>query len=372
MGRLAGAARALLGNRWGRAALALVAVVAVVVAVVVLRGGDSDEPVAGTTTTTTTDSTPTVPDPPSDLRFLPEDADAPGSPAPLTGLPASDDALARPAIAAKVDNLDTASETARPQAGLAHADVVVEQLVEGGITRFVAVLHSTGVDDVGPIRSARTTDVDLVPMFGRALFAYSGGNGGVLAQVRGSGRFVDASGGEPVYHRVSDRRAPHNLFLRPAQQWARPGDATSPPALGPFSTAIADGDEVEGVTLSWSGAAAVGVSWSWEAGAARWVRYQNDSVHLTSEGYAIGPRNVVLMFVEYRPSVVDARSPEAVTVGSGDAWVLRDGRLIGARWERADAGSPLTLVDDEGAAVTLTPGRTWIELLAPGSVVVDG
>lgn len=380
IGGLAAALGRVLSTPARRAIAGAVAAALLLAAVIVLGGGDDGPDVAtdapttapSTTVGTTTTTASTVPEAPSGLRFLAEDPGAPGVPAPLTGLPMPGDTAGRPAISVKVDNLDAASATARPQAGLAQADVVVEQLVEGGITRFVAVLHSTDAADVGPVRSARTTDIDLVPMFGRSLFAYSGGNGGVLAAVRASDRFVErGGGGAPAYHRVSDRRAPHNLFLRPAELWARPGDAAAPPALGPFAATPAAGDAIEGVSVSWSGAASVGVSWVWSVGDARWVRHQRGTVHVAADGYAVGPRNVILMFVEYRPSAVDARSPEAVTVGSGEAWVLRDGRLVRGRWQRADGGAPLTIVDDAGTPVALTPGRTWIELVAPGGAVVD-
>ncbi|HEU5150063.1 MAG TPA: DUF3048 domain-containing protein [Iamia sp.] len=368
------------------------ALAALIVAAVVVVGGGEDPdaeatgPARSTTTaaasdgpaTTTPTTVPvTVPPPPPDdeLRFLPEDQPDNGSVAPLTGLPVADPGLlGRPALAVKIDNLDTPGETAVPQTGLAFADVVVEEVVEGGITRFVAVLHSTDAPEVGPVRSARTTDVHLLPIFGRPLFAYSGGNPGVLAAVAGSPAIVDR-GGEwaPAYVRISGRRAPHNLYLRPWEVFARPEGATPPPVLAPFrprGTGSPVGEPVRGVNLGFRGAAAVGVSWTWLPEHGRWVRTQRDRLHVDAAGWTIGPRNVVVVETDYVASPADPRSPEGVTVGGGRAVVLTDGKAIEGRWERPSVDAPLTLLDGAGQPVTLSAGRTWIELVTPGTTAL--
>ena len=105
--------------------------------------------------------------------------------APLTGLVvAHPNKLLRPALAVKIDNLDTPGESALPQTGLNQADIVFEEVVEADITRLVAVFHSVGTDPVGPVRSARTTDVHLLPQLHRPLIAWSGGNGNVIGAIR--------------------------------------------------------------------------------------------------------------------------------------------------------------------------------------------
>ena len=155
------------------------------------RGGD-DEPVATTTTrpvTTTTEEVTTTSEP------------ATGPIAPLTGLHVADPALVnRPALAAKIDNLDTGRESALPQAGLNRTDLVFEEVVEGNITRLVGVFHSKAPGRIGPIRSARTTDIYLLPQLGQVLFAWSGGNDGVDAMLRGELPPKEAS----LFHARSD------------------------------------------------------------------------------------------------------------------------------------------------------------------------
>ncbi|HMJ78866.1 MAG TPA: DUF3048 domain-containing protein [Iamia sp.] len=367
----------------------------IVAAVVVVGGGDpADEATGPGRSSTTTEATPgepttaaapaatstlpptTPPPPPAEqLEFLPEDQPDNGSVAPLTGLPVVDPAvLGRPALAVKIDNLDTPGESAVPQTGLAYADVVVEEVVEGGITRFVAVLHSTDAPEVGPVRSARTTDVHLLPILGRPLFAYSGGNPGVLQAVRESPSLVDR-GGEwaPAYVRLGSRRPPHNLYLRPWEVFNRSEGGSPPPALGPFrprGTGSPVGGPVQGLDLGFSGAAAAGVSWSWLPEHGRWVRHQRGRLHVDGGGYAIGPRNVVVIVTDYVASPADPRSPEGVTVGGGTAVVLTDGKAVEGRWERPSVDAPLTLLDGFGQPISLSAGRTWIELVRPGTATI--
>lgn len=392
------------GNRW-RTVAASAVLLAVVVAVVLVASEDPEEvrTTGGRPPTTSTDvadqevppgadpepgvsdavatepppAPSTVPSEPEGLRFLPEDQPDNGTAAPLTGLPVPDGAvLGRPALAVKIDNVDTGGATARPQVGIAHADVVVEEIVEGGITRFVIALHSTDAPEVGPVRSARTTDIDLLPVFGRPLFAYSGGNPGVLEAVRGAPSIEDR-GGEwaPAYVRVGGRRAPHNLFLRPWEVWNRPGAAAAPPVFASFrprGVGSPVGEPVQGVALGFRGPAAAGVTWAWSAEHARWLRHQGGRLHVDGAGYAVGPRNVVVVETDYVDSPVDTRSPEGVTVGSGQALVLTDGRLVVARWQRDTETSPLALVDGSGVPVTLSAGRTWVELVPPGTATIIG
>jgi hypothetical protein len=127
---------------------------------------------------------------------------------------------------------------------------------------------------------------------------------------------------------------------------------------------------VAGVDLGFRGAAASAVSWRWSESDRRWLRAQRGSWHVDAQGYAVGPRNVVVLVTEYRRGSADARSPEAVTVGSGEAVVLTRGVVVRGRWERATEADGFTLVDGHGEAIPLTVGRTWIELAPAGTARV--
>jgi hypothetical protein len=147
------------------------AVVLIAIAAVVLTGGGDDEKEAAPTTTTT--------QPPETTTTPP-----PAPPAPLTGIPQPDEALRnRPAIVVKVDNTPKARE--KGQTGLSKADLVFIEKVEGGATRLAVVFQAQDAT-VGPVRSARTTDVEIVGNLNRPLFAFSGANAGVIREVRAS------------------------------------------------------------------------------------------------------------------------------------------------------------------------------------------
>lgn len=343
------------------------------VAVVALTGGGSDNAapttttaVASTTTAATTTSTTAVPTGPT---------------APLTGLAVQEEdapLLFRTALAVKIDNLDAPGESAVPQTAIPRADVVFEEIVEGNITRLVAVFHSQQPGTVGPVRSARTTDVQLLPQLGHPLLAWSGGNDGVVAAVTSSPFLINvgADAAPGSYFRDTSRRAPHNLYVRADELFARaPQGTPGPQALfhyrkaGEGNPPTAQG--AQGVDLNWGGGgASSNVSWRWDDKDHVYRREQRGRPHLDSGGSQLTATNVVVLATDYGQSAADSRSPEAQTVGSGELFVFTNGTVIHGRWDRPDIAKPATLVDDAGAPVLLTPGRTWIELPRPGGTTV--
>lgn len=282
-----------------------------------------------------------------------------------TGLQGRD--VHRPALAVKIDN----ASAARPQTGINEADVVYEEIVEAGLTRFIAVFQTTSPGTVGPVRSGRTSDPILLEGFDRPLFAYSGAN-------RGTNQAIDASplvsvgydDASSAYWRSSSRRAPHNLYASTDSLWAIHADRTDiSPAPFTFGwdgqplpeSAIA----VEGVSIDFG---RVVTDYAWDGSG--WQRSTNGAAHHDAAGVRVAPTNVVVQFTPYGRSAADNRSPEALTVGSGTAWVFTAGHLIVAEWHRSDPGRPATIILD-GEPVLLRPGRTWVALpdaSQPGSV----
>jgi hypothetical protein len=289
---------------------------------------------------------------------------------PLTGLPGADvPRAALPALVVKIDN----HPRARPQVGLVQADVVFEEIVEG-ITRFFAVFHSTVADPVGPVRSARTTDIDLLRQLQRPLFAWSGANNGTIKALREADVATDVGyafhSKEAGWFRDAARRAPHNLLSTTTALWGlTPQGAGPPPPLFKYRAAgaPAPGVPAAGVKLTMLGTK---VLWQWDPVGGVWLRTQDDQPHVDASGTRIAPANVVVMSVEYRRSPADPISPEAVTVGEGDLLVFTGGNVIAGRWVRPDPSKPATLIDQAGAEILLTPGRTWVELSRPGGANV--
>ena len=280
----------------------------------------------------------------------------------LTGLPSFEDRN-RPAIVVKIDNV----EDARPPVGINHADVVYEELVEGGLTRLAAVFHSRGSDPVGPVRSARSTDVHLFPMLNRPLFANSGGNGGVRYEMSQS-TLVDVGNSvvPPAYFR-NDRAVPHNLFTSTTELWNSPQGQGGgvPPALfsfrAPGAALPASAQPIQGVTIRFP----TRIDFDWNG--TGWTRTQSGRRHIDSDGVQIAPANVIVQFVTYKQSSSDPNSPEAIVTGTGDAWVLTAGKMILATWSRANDESVSVYTDSEGKPITLTPGTTFVELPRPGT-----
>ncbi|MGF1597589.1 MAG: DUF4214 domain-containing protein [Acidimicrobiales bacterium] len=283
---------------------------------------------------------------------------------PLTGV-ATEAVADRPALAVKVDNVDRA----RPQAALDRADVVYEEMVEGSLTRLVAVYHSHLPEIVGPVRSVRTTDLDLLDQLRTPLLAASGANRGVLDAVAAADLVnVNALVAGRAYHRDTRRAAPHNLYATTADLYGaadgRGGRPTALFAYRPPGAAPVGGLEATGVDIAFGRA---DVSFAWSPGHHGWVRRQNGTAHVTAGGRPMAPANVVVLEVAYGVSSIDADSPEAHTVGLGPATVLTAGRRITGTWRRAASTDPIELLDGTGATVTLTPGQTFVELAPAGS-----
>ena len=281
-----------------------------------------------------------------------------------SGLPG--DEIRRPALAVKIDNVSVA----RPQEGINQADVVYEELVEAGLTRLVAVFQTTGARSVGPIRSARTSDPPLLEGFDRPLFAYSGANRGTRGAVAASELTdVGYDAASSLYWRSTSRRAPHNLFSATDRLWGKyPERDEIPTAPFAFRTVLDElhpsAEPVAGVFVDF-GHAEIDYAWNGEG----WERTHNGDAHSDSDGVRVAPPNVVIQFTTYGTSSADSRSPEAQTVGSGEAWVFTDGHVVRGRWERPDQSRPADLVAD-GRPIRLTPGRTWVALARAGTAEI--
>lgn len=282
---------------------------------------------------------------------------------PLTGEPlaSEDDILQRPALAVKINNHPAAR---RNHSGLGVADIVFEEIVEGRITRFAAVFHSQGSDPVGPIRSGRTQDVDILLSFNQPLFAWSGGNAGVTRIIANS-PLTDLNpfkGFGRAYYRGSGT-APHNFYSSTDALWALtpPDHPGPPPQQFPY---LAEGETFQGEPTAGVDLdiGSVNVQWLWNPDTGKFRRAMGGSDHIDLQHGPIEASNVVVMGVDYQPSQVDARSPEAQMVGEGPVAVFSDGKVIEGFWKREYSLFALEFFDADGERIKLTPGNTWIEL----------
>lgn len=303
---------------------------------------------------------------------------------PLTGVViAAPDTGKIPVLVAKVDN----SPWARPHAGINDADQVYEIQVEG-ITRFMELFHSKSPDRIGPIRSARSSDIDLMGNLHRPLLAWSGGNPGVTQQVKdaeAAGILVDVSHqtAEADYYRDARGQAgvalEHTLFTSVVKLRAdyTPADAEPPGSMfdfhAPGTPAPATALDIPGIVIDFG--LGVRIEYVWDAERGCWDRFQVDQNHprnhsafVDEANVQVCPPNVVILFLTYGQSEVDSRSPKALSVGDGDGLVLIGGKATAVHWRRATPGDGWNLTDaSTGEPVSLEQGRTWVALPQKGS-----
>jgi hypothetical protein len=277
--------------------------------------------------------------------------------APLTGLPDPLSAAEhRCAVTVKIDN----TPEAHPHYGLEQADVVYEEVVEGGITRLAAIFNSHAPDRVGPVRSVRRTDQSLVwPL--RGIFAYSGGAPYAIASIDTAPvTQLDETRAGSMMFRDDSRQAPHNLYAHVDQMYARCTDPAPPPLfVYRSSNTKPAGTPVASVHIGFQ--AGFAVTWTWDAPGRTWERSIFGTPEIAASGVTLTTPNVVVMFAQYAGGV-GVEGAEAALTGSGSAWVFSAGRVMKGTWNRPDKTRPALLVDAHGHAIVLTPGPTWVEL----------
>ena len=295
---------------------------------------------------------------------------------PLTGVAPHHAVPDRPALAVKVENLPEA----RPQAGLERADVIYEEPVEGGITRFIVVYQCQDAKRIGPVRSARLTDPDVLVQFGTStLFGYAGGVPRVEKAVADRGLHdvnydVKAAIDAKAYERDPDRSEPHNLYTSTGALYKAGHEQGGTP--GPVFTyrrkPPAGSKTARTVHMDWS--ATANMYWTWNPHRNVWLRSYDTGPALLEGDRQIAATNVVVEVVKLKDTgivdVIGTPSPEAETVGTGKAYVFRDGRVVEGTWKRPSIHALTRFYDASGKRIPLAPGNTWVELL-PDTVPVE-
>ncbi|MGW6275521.1 DUF3048 domain-containing protein [Streptomyces sp. NPDC055060] len=283
-----------------------------------------------------------------------------------TGAPVSDrspftgkHAVHNPVLAVKFDN----ARMARPHTGLAQADIVYVEKVEGGMSRLMGVYSSRLPKYVGPVRSARESDVELLRQFGRPALAYSGVRSSLSKMLKRSPLYVRSHGRLPgAYFRAGGRPAPHNLFVRPRSVLRSAPKADHPTDIGfRFGPAPEGGSPASTRTVRYASASH---TFSWSPGERRWLASFDGSPARSTSGARLGARTIVIQRVDMPPSrykdVNGAATPYIKTVGSGRATVLRDGKAYQTRWKRSspEGGTSFTLAD--GRRMPFARGQVWM------------
>jgi hypothetical protein len=282
---------------------------------------------------------------------------------PLTGLPLTDRALLdRVALVVKVSN----DRKARPQTGLNDADIVFEAW-GAGPTRFATIWHSKDADFVGPIRSCREQDVNLVGEFNHAVFACSGGNPGNIALLRNSDLLLITEGRGPGWELDPNKRRPHKTHANTAFLRSNAPDRKGPVQQYSYRAhgqKVSGGQPTNGFDLQMQ---QVFVQWRHDPKTDTYVRFQDGGPHLLANGHQVSTDNVIIAWLAYEPSHTDGRSPNGTTTGKGKALVFTGGQMVTGTWERARREYAFHFADSKHRTILLKPGRTFIELANGGT-----
>ncbi|HEU5222337.1 MAG TPA: DUF3048 domain-containing protein [Candidatus Lumbricidophila sp.] len=286
--------------------------------------------------------------------------------APLRGTIVDPAVMKHPSIVAKIDN----HEAARPQFGLSHTDLVFEELVEGGLTRYAAVWHSDVPETVGPVRSVRPMDPNIISSLG-GLLAYSGGQARFVAMADAAPvKSYTDDRGSGFFRRTSGRSAPHNLVFGAAAA-VKANETLAPPramfGYGVPLTSVPAATPASHIQTQFSSARYP--AWAWDAATGAWLRSQEGAPDNDDTGARIHATNVLILRVgiDWRYSPV----PDTMIVGSGEAVLANSGRTLHGTWSKASRDEPIVLKADDGSEMRLAPGNIWIELVpTTGSVTV--
>lgn len=328
---------------------------------------DAAEPAVTTQTPSPSVSRAAVPSPPPE----PEAAIV----WPLTGVDASEAAaadLARPALSIKIEN----SADARPQENLDAADVVFEEYVEYGISRLIAVYHSDAPKTVGPIRSMRPMDKNIMGSFAGPLI-FSGAQGRFITGTVNTGqKVITQDRGGSGFFRTKDKRAPHNLHGYTSEFFKQAADMPEPPQQWEIvkegdEPSSASGETIKAINIFMSGRSKP--SWKWDATDSVWQRYESGSAHVTSAGDQISATNIVMLWVtvKYTSASGGSSVPETLVAGkSGEGYVASGNTQIPIKWSKKGQFDPYVFTTADGDPVELSPGKTWVELI-PNKGVPD-
>jgi Protein of unknown function (DUF3048) N-terminal domain/Protein of unknown function (DUF3048) C-terminal domain len=275
-----------------------------------------------------------------------------------------------PVYAVKVDN----TTRSHPQQGLTKADVVYIEQVEGGVTRLAAVFSSEYPKIVGPVRSARITDIDLLHQYGTVGLIYSGSNGALVSKLNyGRLKLVSFDNSRLGYTRSPTRPMPYDVIGDFATLRKRAGAVSTPKHVGyTFGPApTSGGTKAASVDLRFPFAR---VDAKWSANTKRWLLSMDGVKDMAAEGGQLGPTTFVVQYCTLRASVYHdvngANTPRTNTVGSGGALFFRDGQLFKGTWARTKASLPTRYKFADGSPAVFAGGQIWVALLKHGSPVI--
>lgn len=285
---------------------------------------------------------------------------------PFTGKPYQS---LRPVLAVKIEN----TSAGKPQLGLKSADIVYVEQVEAGLTRLMAIFSSKLPPKVGPVRSARISDLHIAPQFGKPAFAYSGAQTKLLPFIAEASLFDVGDTRNPgAYFRQPGRFAPYNLFANTKQLLAKAPKASRAKDIGfTFGDPPAEGGVPrKSYTVRWPAAR---FTFTWSEAKKQWMIAQDGKKDMAAEGGQLSAPTVVVQYTKTERSEFhdfnQSYTPLVHTTGKGTAIVLRDGMAYKARWERESEDGGTTFTTESGEPLNFAPGQVWVALASRKPVI---
>jgi hypothetical protein len=352
----------------GAGAVVVLAVIGVVLGAVLSSGNTKSGGHSTSTTTSTSKGATTTTGTHPHGRLVDKNC-------PLTGVPAPGGKVPqRPALAVKIGN----DPNSRPQSGIDDADIVYEEMAEGGITRYMAVFQCQSAPLIGPIRSVRWDDWNMLEQYGHAILAYSGGIDPWMQEAASLPFIYNANGSEyptaNAFYRYSSstlpavQGPPYNYYSSTANLWALfPKVKKAPPQLFKFSKAIPKGaTPLASASIDFSGSSSV--VWRWSAALQKWLRFYGTSPDTDPSGHQFRATDVIIQVVStslgpYSESGPDSPDVESHMLGTGQAYVLRNGMIEKGTWSRPSGYSITKFTFPDGKPLRLYPGNVWYELV---------
>lgn len=295
----------------------------------------------------------------------PSQSSTPPQPSLLSGRLGKPD---QPVIAVKIDN----TAKSHPQVGVSKADVVYVEQVEGGVTRLAAVYSSVYPTYVGPVRSARITDIELLKQYGRVGLVYSGSQNRLHDNLSRAGLGLVSFDRDRIgYRRAANRPAPYDVIGTFAQLVRRAGKVDVPAEVGyTFGDAPLGGKPATSFSARYPFAT---VSAEWNAPGKRWLVAMDGVPARAAEGGRLGPTTFIVQFTTITGSgyydVNGVETPMTKTLGRGKALFFRDGQVFEGAWERRVGAQP-TRYTIGGEPAVLAPGQIWVALIGRDRPVI--
>ncbi|MCX6441570.1 MAG: DUF3048 domain-containing protein [Actinobacteria bacterium] len=271
-----------------------------------------------------------------------------------------------PILVVKIDD----TRAAHPQAGLEDADVVYIEQVEGGLTRIAAVFSSKIPAVIGPVRSARISDIEILEQFGRVAFAYSGAQKKLLTVIAAAN--LENLGAQrqsrEIYSNDPLRSAPTAMMLQAQALMQKVKEQQLPVAISKsagwnFAESFDTGTAIVSAKVSWPANSYDAV---WSSTEKRWLLSHSGVANLAANGTHLGASTFVIQIVSITPSEYGDKfggvTPFTATVGSGRGYILRDGKYIAALWERATPDVGTSWKTTSGEEIPFAAGQIWIAL----------